>query len=195
MNLSGTAFLALWNGVAPGHLDAYQAWHGIEHVPERLTVPGILAAWRYQADDGGEPGFFTLYDLASVDVLQTPAYQRLINQPSPESTRMRPHLTHFTRIVCRLAASRPSPDAAFVVPLVSARSDMPAGAACALQHGIVAADAPGHPLAGPVPRSGSVLLADADDPVLLQAEVAHLGVPDAVSTRSFRLIGTFLPAA
>ncbi|WP_204301518.1 hypothetical protein, partial [Stenotrophomonas maltophilia] len=70
MNLAGTAFLALWNGVAPGHIEAYQDWHGVEHVPERLTVPGMLAAWRYQADDGDEPAFFTLYDLASIEVLQ-----------------------------------------------------------------------------------------------------------------------------
>ncbi|MGL4288143.1 MAG: hypothetical protein ACRCVA_17475 [Phreatobacter sp.] len=161
-------------------------------MPERLTVPGILAAWRYQADDGDEPGFFTLYDLASVDVLQSPAYQRLINQPSLESTRMRPHLTHFTRIVCRIATRQPSPDAAFLVPLVTERDDGPsAGIGRAVQHGIIAADAPGHPLARPVPCTGSVLLVDADDPALLQAEVAHLGVADAASTRAFRLIGTF----
>ncbi|QCI65993.1 hypothetical protein [Phreatobacter stygius] len=198
MNLSGTAFLALWNGVAPGHLSAYQDWHGIEHVPERLTVPGMLAAWRYQAGDGDQAHFFTLYDLASIEVLDTPAYQRLINQPSPESIRMRPHLTGFTRIICRIAARQASPSAAFIVPLVTAeaisRDGASAGSGLAIQHGVIAADAPGHPLARATPTTGSVLLVDADDPAVLRAEIARRAPAAAATTSAFRLIGDFLPA-
>lgn len=192
MKLQGSAFLALWNGVAPGRLDAYEAWHGIEHVPERLTVPGILAAWRYQADEGDGARFFTLYDLADVDVLQSAAYRRLVDAPSPMSRLMRPHLTHFRRIICRLDRREPSPAGAHLLPLVlsgKAPTLPVAGRTFAMQWGAVAADAPGHPLAPPVPPGGGVLLADGED-----GDALELLAADAAGTEPaalFRLIGSF----
>ncbi|CEJ15215.1 hypothetical protein BN1110_05558 [bacterium YEK0313] len=191
MKLQGSAFLALWNGVAPGRLDAYEAWHGIEHVPERLTVPGILAAWRYQAGEGDGARFFTLYDLAGVGVLDSAEYRRLVDTPSPMSRLMRPHLTHFSRIVCRLDRREPSPAGAFLAPIVL--RNQPAAVAspegCAVQWGRVAADAPGHPLAPPVPSGGGVLLVDGADEAMLQRLVA--GLADEEDAAVFRLIGSF----
>ena len=194
MKLRGSAFLALWNGVAPGELAAYQAWHGIEHVPERLTVPGILAAWRYQAGEGDDAGFFTLYDLADIGVLDSAAYRRLIDAPSPMSRRMRPHLTHFRRIVCRLDRREPSPAGAFLAPLVLGawpRSLSGPGHGCALQWGTVAADAPDHPLAPPVPSGGGVLLVDGDDAGDIKRAAAGMGGAGTGSAELFCLIGSF----
>lgn len=192
MKLDGSAFLALWNGVAPGRLDAYQAWHGIEHVPERLTVPGILAAWRYQAGEGDDARFFTLYDLADIGVLDSPAYRRLVDEPSPMSRLMRPHLTHFRRIICRLDRREPSPAGAYLMPLVlggKAPTLPVAGRTFAMQWGAVAAGAPGHPLAPPVPPDGGVLLADGEDGDVLERLAADTaGAEPAVL---FRLIGRF----
>jgi hypothetical protein len=100
-----TALLALWNGVTP-ELDAdYNAWHAEEHVPERLTVPGILWARRYGAfwPQAG-PRYLTLYGLRDAQVLAGDAYQRLLREPTPMSARMRPHLCHLSRWVCALRA-------------------------------------------------------------------------------------------
>jgi hypothetical protein len=106
-----TALLALWNGVTP-ELDAdYNAWHAEEHVPERLTVPGILWARRYGAfwPQAG-PSYLTLYGLRDAQVLAGDAYQRLLRAPTPMSARMRPHLRDLSRWVCALQApSGPPP--------------------------------------------------------------------------------------
>ena len=47
MSLKGTAFLALWNDIAAARDAEYNLWHTREHVPERLSVPGILTGKRY----------------------------------------------------------------------------------------------------------------------------------------------------
>lgn len=98
------ALLALWNDVAPA-LDAeYNAWHAQEHVPERLTVPGMLWGHRFgrAAAPGGMPRYLTLYGLSDAGVLDGEAYQRLLREPTPTSRRMRPALANLSRWVCSL---------------------------------------------------------------------------------------------
>ena len=101
------AILALWNDVTP-ELDAqYNDWHANEHVPERLTVPGMLWGRRYAALEGtGGPHYLTLYGLREVTVLESDAYRRLLANPTPMSARMRPHLQNLSRWVCVIRASR-----------------------------------------------------------------------------------------
>lgn len=110
-----TALLALWNGVAP-ELDAeYERWHAQEHVPERLTVPGMQWARRYAAlwPQRG-PRYLTLYGLRDAQVLAEDAYQRLLRTPTPWSARMRPHLCDLSRWVCTLAAPHAGPQGAWL---------------------------------------------------------------------------------
>lgn len=92
------AFLALWNGVLPERAGEYEAWHSLEHMPERLGSPGFTAASRYRAEEGGD--YFTLYEFDSLAVLDTPAYAALVDKPTAWSTRMRPTLTGFSRMPC-----------------------------------------------------------------------------------------------
>lgn len=98
-----TALLALWNDVDPQRETEYNDWHAREHVPERLTVPGMLWALRY-AHAGGTtlPRYLTLYGLRHVAVLDSAAYQRLLAEPTPASRAMRPALRHIARWVCSL---------------------------------------------------------------------------------------------
>jgi len=97
------ALLALWNDVTP-ELDAdYNDWHANEHVPERLTVAGMLWGRRYVALPGtGGPRYLTLYGLRDAAVLDNDAYRRLLSEPTPMSARMRPQLRNVSRWVCRL---------------------------------------------------------------------------------------------
>ncbi len=108
--LEATAVLALWNDVTPT-LDAdYERWHAEEHVPERLTVPGMLWARRYAASwPQAGPRYLTLYGLQDAQVLDGEAYQRLLRAPTPMSARMRPHLCHLSRWVCTLQAPHAGP--------------------------------------------------------------------------------------
>ncbi len=95
------AFLALWNGVTPERRAEYEAWHGVEHMPERLGAPGFLAARRYRAEGGDD--YFTLYELESLAALETPAYHALMHEPTAWSLRMRQAMTGFRRLPCRTA--------------------------------------------------------------------------------------------
>lgn len=94
------ALLALWNDVDPDHEAAYNEWHAFEHVPERLTVPGMLWGLRYRTVDdtaGPEPRYLTLYGLRDAAVLDSAPYQRLLSHPTPTSQRMRPLLRNIAR--------------------------------------------------------------------------------------------------
>ena len=106
MSSPATALLALWNDVAP-ELDAqYNDWHAVEHVPERLTVPGILWGRRYGRLAGASPRYLTLYGLADAAVLDSEPYQRLLREPTPMSRTMRTALANVSRWVCRLHEQR-----------------------------------------------------------------------------------------
>jgi hypothetical protein len=72
----------------PADEDAFNAWYDEEHVPLRLGVPGFLSGRRYQAVEDAGPRYLALYDLASVEVLQTDAYRRLWREPSDRERAM-----------------------------------------------------------------------------------------------------------
>lgn len=94
------ALLALWNDVDPTHDVAYNDWHANEHVPERLTVPGMMFGLRFRTVAGVPgPRYLTLYGLRDVQVLDSAAYQHLLAWPTPMSARMRHVMHHITRAV------------------------------------------------------------------------------------------------
>jgi len=105
MSLKGSAFLALWNDIDPARDDEYNLWHTREHVPERVSVPGILTGRRYVARGAALHRYFTLYELASLAVLSTPAYQDLVANPTPWSRSMRPSFRNFLRYPCATTLS------------------------------------------------------------------------------------------
>ena len=109
------ALLALWNDVEPSFEAEYDDWQAHEHVPERCAVPGILWGLRYRLHDllpAALPRYLTLYGLRDEGVLESPAYRRLLNEPTPRSRRMRPVLSNLTRWVCRVQAHEGAWDAA-----------------------------------------------------------------------------------
>ena len=53
--------------------DEFHDWYDLEHVPERLRVPGFLNAERWIGTDDPKLSVAT-YDLDNVDVLKSPAY-------------------------------------------------------------------------------------------------------------------------
>ena len=106
MALAGTAFLALFNGFDPARDDEYNIWHSVEHVPERLTMPGIVRARRYVNRRDAELPYFTLYELASIEAMYSEAYLHLITHPTAWTQRMRASFGRFLRVPCRMLASR-----------------------------------------------------------------------------------------
>jgi hypothetical protein len=98
-------FLALWNDVDAACIAEYEAWHQQEHVPERVSVPGILSGTRYESDRADQQRYFTLYELNSLTCLASQPYRQLVEQPTPWSIRMRRSFRNFLRLTCQLCGT------------------------------------------------------------------------------------------
>lgn len=101
----GDGLLAIWNGIEPGHDEAFLRWHVGEHIPERLSVPGFLRARRYRAF-AASPSYFNFYEVDNPDVLRSKAYLDRLNDPSEWTRRVVPHFTDTSRILGRVIESR-----------------------------------------------------------------------------------------
>ncbi len=91
------ALLSLWNGVDESRVDEYERWHTLEHVPERVWVPGFRSGTRYVTARADQVRYFTLYELDELDCLSSAAYQDLVDNPTPWSASMRPAFRGFLR--------------------------------------------------------------------------------------------------
>lgn len=96
-NIHPQALLALWNDIDLDRTMEYNRWHTIEHVPERVWVPGFHSGTRYITNGGARQQYFTLYELESLDCLNSDAYKDLVNSPTPWSTSMRASFSNFLR--------------------------------------------------------------------------------------------------
>jgi hypothetical protein len=105
MAILGTAFLALFNDFDPARDAEYNEWHSREHVPQRLSVPGILRARRYVDRGDARFPYFTLYEMESAATMQSEPYLHLLDHPTAWSARMRPGFRQFLRIPCTTLAS------------------------------------------------------------------------------------------
>jgi len=70
--------------------EEFNEWYDTEHIPEREAVPGILSAQRFVVNEGF-PRYLALYDLESIDVLQSESYKRIGGD----------HLSPWTRRIIR----------------------------------------------------------------------------------------------
>ena len=85
----GDGLLLVFSAVAPEHDAEYNRWYNEEHIPERLSIPGVLDAARYCAVQGG-PKYLACYELDSYEAWHSPEWQRWLNNPTPWSRRMSP---------------------------------------------------------------------------------------------------------
>lgn len=83
--------------------EEFNRWWNEEHLAERLTVPGVLSAARYEAISGG-PKHLTVYELESPDVIESKPYQQYHRNPTEWSKRMAPGIigTNFFRNVYQM---------------------------------------------------------------------------------------------
>ena len=104
MPLLGNAILAVWNDVDPDAEEDFNEWYLQEHIPERISVPGIHRGRRYRAD-AGSPRYMAFYEAASMDVLTTGAYRTQLDNPTPWTQRIMPRFRFAQRGLCDVAAS------------------------------------------------------------------------------------------
>jgi hypothetical protein len=89
--------------------DELNSWYDEEHLPERLSCPGFIAARRFElleSSPEGQPRYLALYDLESSEVLSSEAYLAMVH-PSAWSKRLLPHVK-VTRNVYTEITKQPS---------------------------------------------------------------------------------------
>lgn len=102
--VSSSIVLALWNDIEPSRSAEYERWHTLEHVPERVWVPGFRSGSRYLRTHGPGARYFTLYEIDSADALASASYDDLVRNPTPWSASMRPSFSNFLRRIYTIAA-------------------------------------------------------------------------------------------
>jgi hypothetical protein len=100
-NLGGA--VAIWHDIAPEGLAEFYAWHGEEHMPERVGIPGFLRGRRYVAIDA-DLEFFNLYETVSPDVVKGPDYKTRLDSPTPRTLSAVRHFRNVARSLCAVAA-------------------------------------------------------------------------------------------
>lgn len=93
------------------YVEEFHAWYNTEHVPERLAIPGFVAAGRFAALEGGFPWLAT-YEVGSPAVLESPAYLHWLGPGETAWTRRILPLKGATRrTVFELVAAERAADA------------------------------------------------------------------------------------
>jgi hypothetical protein len=146
MALAGQAFLALWNDILRSRESEYDQWHTLEHVPERVAVTGFCGARRYVSRARTQHRYFTLYDVDSLAVFESPEYRDLLDDPTAWSASMRPDFRNFVRAICSVTTSNGTGIGAAIACLCVADSTAETGVSAALEN------------AGSLPRVNAVHL-------------------------------------
>ncbi len=104
MALLGKAAMILSFDVAPDAIAEHDNWHSLEHLHERMSIPGFLRGSRWTAARGGSR-YFVMYEVADIDTLASPPYLERLNHPSPWTSKMMKHYQGMNRGFCRVAFS------------------------------------------------------------------------------------------
>lgn len=99
----GRGLLMVFTDVPAEVEDEYNRWYNEEHIPERLSIPGVLSAARYVALQGG-PKHLAAYELDQPETYYTDVWKNLLNNPTEWSKRMSPTVvaTKFIRNIYRM---------------------------------------------------------------------------------------------
>src|SRR5688572_33120425 len=97
MAKKGSGLLMVWCDVPADKEAEFDRWYNEEHLAERLAIPGFLSAARYEAVKGG-PKHLACYELESVAVLESPAYRRVLANPTEWTNRCSPAVIGTTYI-------------------------------------------------------------------------------------------------
>ena len=93
----GTGLLMVWCEVPDEVEDEFNRWYNEEHIEERLSIPGVLSAARYEAVMSG-PKHLAVYELESSAVMESEDYLKVRSNPTEWSQRMSPEYTATTYV-------------------------------------------------------------------------------------------------
>ncbi len=106
MALAGEGAICIWNDITSEGRDDFYAWHLTEHMPERVGIPGFRRGRRWIAHDADtRPEFFTLYEVATPQVLEGQDYANRLNAPTPWTKRATQGFRNTQRALTRVRTS------------------------------------------------------------------------------------------
>jgi hypothetical protein len=97
MAKKGAGLLMVWCDVPADKEPEFNRWYNEEHIAERLSIPGFLSAARYEAVKGG-PKHLAVYELENAAVMESEAYKKVSNNPTPWTKRTGPQAVATTFI-------------------------------------------------------------------------------------------------
>ena len=82
MSDSRIGMVVIWNDIKEGMRDEFVQWHSIEHLPERVSIPGFISGQRWYGEHAS-PQYLTTYVTQNTGVLTSDAYIQRLNDPTP----------------------------------------------------------------------------------------------------------------
>lgn len=104
MSFAGEGAVAIWHDIAPEGREEFYAWHGEEHMPERVGIPGFVRGRRYVATRPCVE-FFNLYETLSPQVVQGIDYRARLDSPTPWTRATVTWFRNVSRALCAVAFS------------------------------------------------------------------------------------------
>lgn len=95
---SGVIFA--WSTPVEGSEQSFHEWYDKEHIPSRVSLPGIEGARRYANVASGETAQFSVrYDVSDIAVFDSAEFKQLRTNPSDETRRVIGNTVDFDRFV------------------------------------------------------------------------------------------------
>lgn len=120
MTFIGRGAVAIWHDMAPEGREQFYAWHGQEHMPERVGIEGFNRGRRFIAIPGGNHAdreFFNLYETRDENVVKGEAYKARLDDPTPWTLDTVKHFRKVARSLCRIVASLGAADGGIMATL------------------------------------------------------------------------------
>ena len=74
--------VVIWKDIKEDMRDEFVQWHSIEHLPERVSIPGFISGQRWYGEHAS-PQYLTTYVTQNTEVLTSDAYIQRLNNPTP----------------------------------------------------------------------------------------------------------------
>ena len=82
MSDSHIGMVVIWNDIKEDMRDEFVQWHSIEHLPERVSIPGFISGQRWYGEHAS-PQYLTTYVTQNTEVLTSDVYIQRLNDPTP----------------------------------------------------------------------------------------------------------------
>lgn len=99
MKLAADAAMIVLFDIDPQHKKEHDHWHTHEHLIERLQIPGFLRGSRWTSSND-DSRYLVIYEVSDLGVLNSDAYLRRLNNPTPWTSKVMSYYRNVQRGLC-----------------------------------------------------------------------------------------------